>query len=139
MLTQFETTETQAALLAAYPRPRALAPCTTAPTSSVTTMPAPSVPSEWSRFAPISAAVSARVSGLRVFAEVERPAACYASVVLTAMAGVRADFTTVGGNGTGNGRLIGEARVNGNTGSTKQQDQKHLTARREPVTWRPPH
>lgn len=120
MLTQFETTETQAALIAASPRPRALALSTSAPV--VTTLPVPSVPSEWSR--PALA---------------ERPAACYASVVLTAMAGVPMDFATVGGNGTGSARLIAEALGNGNTSSTKQQDQKHLTARREPVTWRPPH
>jgi len=124
MLTQFETTETQAALLAASPRPRALALSTfAAPTSAVITMPVPCVPSEWSRFAPMSAAASARVSGLRVFAEVERPAAGYASV---------------GGNGTGSARLIGGARGNGNTSSMKQQDQNHLTDRREPVTWSPP-
>ena len=47
MLTQFETTETQAALIAASPRPRALALSTSAPV--VTTLPVPSVPSEWSR------------------------------------------------------------------------------------------
>jgi hypothetical protein len=118
MLTQFQTIETQAAVLAACPRPRALAMSVSA--SPVITRPAPSVPSAWSSFAQTFAVMSAHVSGLGAFAEVERP---------------DASERPMPGYAFG----IGEGRTNGNTGSTKQQDQKNLTARREPVTWRPPH
>ena len=161
MLTQIQTTERQVALLAACPRPRALAfvPASSVITASVvtqpviaqsviaspltahsvstdpvstkpvtSTVPAASVPSfAWSHVTPISAAASARVPGFGA-------ATGYAVFVPRPMAGVRMD-ADVRRNGEG---LSGLNRENGTT-SSKQQDQKHLTARREPVTWRPPH
>jgi hypothetical protein len=156
MLTQIQTTERQVALLAACPRPRALAfvPASPAVTTSViaqpvtanpltahsvstnpvstkpvtTTVSAASVPSfAWSHVTPISAAAFARVPGFGATTG-------YAVFVPRPMAGVRMD-ADVRRNGEG---LFGLNRENGTT-SSKQQDQKHLTARREPVTWRPPH
>jgi hypothetical protein len=146
MLTQIQTTERQVALLAACPRPRALAfvPASSAITASViansvptnpvsprlvtTTVSAASVPSSaWSHLAPISAAAFARVPGFGAMAE-------YAVFAPRPMSGVRME---AGVRRDGEG-LFGLNRENGTT-SSKQQDQKHLTARREPVTWRPPH
>jgi hypothetical protein len=161
MLTQIQTIERQVALLAACPRPRALAfvPASSAITVSVTTQPviaqsvivnpltarsvftnpvstrpvtttvsAASVPSfAWPHVTPISAAAFARVPGFGATTE-------YAVFVPRPMAGVRMD-ADVRRDGEG---LFGLNRENGTT-SSKQQDQKHLTARREPVTWRPPH
>ena len=140
MLTQIQTIERQVALLAACPRPRALAfvPAASVLTTSViahpmstspvtTSVSAPSVPSAWSHVAPISAAASARVPGFGAMAG-------YPVFVPRPLAGVGTDAAA---------RLDGEGfaglnRENGST-SSKQQDQKNLTARREPVTWRPPH
>ena len=161
MLTQIQTTERQVALLAACPRPRALAfvPASSVITASVVTQPviaqsviaspltahsvstdpvstkpvtstvsAASVPSfAWSHVTPISAAASARVPGFGAMAG-------YPVFVPRPLAGVGTDAAA---------RLDGEGfaglnRENGST-SSKQQDQKNLTARREPVTWRPPH
>jgi hypothetical protein len=156
MLTQIQTIERQVALLAACPRPRALAfvPASSAITVSVvaqpvianpltvhsvsanpvstkpvtTTVPAASVPSfAWSHVNPISAAAFARVPGFGATTG-------YAVFELRPMAGVRMDAAA---RRDGEG-LFGLNRENGTT-SSKQQDQKHLTARREPVTWRPPH
>jgi hypothetical protein len=171
MLTQIQTTERQVALLAACPRPRALAfvPASSVITTSVIANPAPthrvntnpvntnsvsmnpvsinavsanpvtttvsavSVPSAWSHLAPISAAAFARVPGFGVMAG-------YAVFVPRPMAGVRMD-AAVQRDGEGAFGLnlgLGLDRENGTT-SSKQQDRKHLTARRGPVTWRPPH
>lgn len=140
MLTQIQTTERQVALLAACPRPRALAfvPAVsvntdavfTAPVSAnhvATSVPVSSVPSEWSQLAPISAPAFARVPGFGAMAG-------YAVFVPRPKAGVRMDATDRrGGEG-----FVGLNREHGTT-SSKQQDQKNLTARRGPVTWRPPH
>jgi hypothetical protein len=150
MLTQIQTTERQVALLAACPRPRALAfvPAASVITDSVlthsvltnsvptnpvstsrvaTSVHAPSMPSEWSQSAPISAAAFARVPGFGAMAG-------YAVFVPRPKAGVRMDATE---RRDGEG-FVGLNREHGTT-SSKQQDQKNLTARREPVTWRPPH
>ena len=150
MLTQIQTTERQVALLAACPRPRALAtvpaasviadsvstnsvstnPVLTTPVSTsrvATTVHAPSMPSEWSQSAPISAAAFARVPGFGAMAG-------YAVFVPRPKAGVRMDAAE---RRDGEG-YVGLNREHGTT-SGKQQDQKNLTARREPVTWRPPH
>jgi hypothetical protein len=126
MLTPFKTIESQAVLLAACPRPHTLS------VSPVITMSAASAPSEWSGSAPIAATASVRVPGLSfsgfggAFGYAALPAP---------MARVLEDFATDGGNGKGNARRIVES---GATSTTKQQDQNHLTPRREPVTWRPP-
>jgi hypothetical protein len=146
MLTQIQTTERQVAFLAACPRPRALALVPAASvianpvlTNSVLTNPvsashvattahALSMPSEWSQFAPISAAAFARVPGFGAMA------AGYAVFVPRPKAGVRMDAAE---RRDGEG-YVGLNREHGTT-SSKQQDQKNLTARREPVTWRPPH
>jgi len=175
MLTQIQTTDRQVTLLAACPRPRALAfvpaasvitetviinsvstksvstksvlpnrvptnsvptasvPTTSVPTTPVstshvtTTVPAPWAPSAWSQLAPISAAASARVPGFGAMAG-------YAVFAPRPMSGFGTD-SVVRRDGEG---FVGLNRENGST-SSKQQDQKHLTARREPVTWRPPH
>jgi hypothetical protein len=146
MLTQFQTIEPQAvnareldtAVLAACPRPRALA--YVAHVGSIVSS------TEWSHSAPIAVpAASARRLGLGIAQElrpfgatglVERPApaerqmARYAAetAVVTdpAADAVRPGFAA-GGNGFAS------------TTSTKQQDKQYLTARRGPVTWRPPH
>jgi hypothetical protein len=160
MLTQIQIIERQVALLAACPRPRlravAFVPASSAVTTSVivspvatdsvitnpvtthpvsisakavtTTASAAFMPSAWSHLAPISAAAFARVPG---FGEM----AGYAVFGPRPMAEVRTDrFVRRGGEGSFG---LGLNRENGTT-SSKQQDQKHLTARREPVTWRPP-
>jgi hypothetical protein len=155
MLTQIQTTEWQVALLAACPRPRVVAsvPAASVNTKSVlvdpvltdsvltdsvlgnpesadsaaTGVPVPSAPSAWSQFAPISAAAFAQVPGFGAMAG-------YAVFVPRPKAGVRTDATDRrGGEG-----FAGLNREHGTT-SSKQQDRKNLTARREPVTWRPPH
>ncbi len=146
MLTQFQTIEPQAAVLAACPRPRALAQV--AYVGSIVS------PTEWSHSAPIAVpdsraltvfAASSRRLGLGIAEEprpfgatglVERPApaerqmpryAAEAAVVTDpASAAVRPGHAA-GGNGFAS------------TTSTKQQDKQYLTARRGPVTWRPPH
>jgi hypothetical protein len=159
MITQIQIIERQVALLAACPHPRlravAFTPASSAVITSViagpvttksvitdsvianpvstkastTTVPVGSVPSAWSHLAPISA-VFTRVPG---FGEM----AGYAVSAPRPMAGVRMD-ATVRRDGEGAFGGLGLNRENGTT-SSKQQDQKHLTARREPVTWRPPH
>jgi hypothetical protein len=132
MLTQTQTIERQAELLAACPRPRAVA-LVPAPGNAVSTVnpvttavSVPSLPSPtWSHVAPISDAAFARVPGFGVagYAAAPRP-----------MAAGRPD-STVRREGHGIVGLSGEYSTFG----TKQQDQKHLTTRRGPVTWRPPH
>jgi hypothetical protein len=133
MLTQMQTIERQAALLAACPRPRALA-LVPAPVNAVLTVnpvtaavPAACLPSPtWSHVAPISHAAFARVPGFGVagYAAAPRP-----------MAGVRPDSAA---RREGHG-IVGLSREYSSTFGTEQQDQKHLTTRRGPVTWRPPH
>lgn len=123
MLTQFQIPEPQAAVLAACPRPRALA----ATPVLMPTVPMPSVPSRlvWAGVSRLGAVAEER-RGLVAertrafgFASVERPVR-YAAVARPVGAGI------LGGDGT--------------TGTTSnKQDQQHLTNRRGPVTWRPPH
>lgn len=152
MLTQYQTTEPQAATLAACPRPHALAvtpfrTSTSAPLSAVTvdavtlaavsinaSVPAPRVPGAWSQAtAPIAApALGSVLSGpaRRPGSADERPQAGYGTTrVLTDAA--RAAV----GSGNGNG-VAGIAMAGGN--QQDKQYEQHLTARREPVTWRPP-
>ena len=162
MLTQYQTTEPQAATLAACPRPHALAvtPFSTsisAPLSAVTvnavpvnavpvaavpvaavsinaSVPAPRVPGAWSQAtAPIAApALGSVLSGpaRRPGSADERPQAGYgATRVLTDA--VRAAV------GSGNGNGVAGIAMAGSNQQDKQYEQ-HLTARREPVTWRPP-
>jgi hypothetical protein len=139
MLTQFQTTEPQAALFAVCPRPRALA-----------FFPAlPSAPAAWSPVsapyaAPVRRAGSAEAvrplalgaAGAERPATAERPVAGIAfgyGASRVRMGAVR--VAAAGGNGEG------EAIALIDTVSTQQdkQDKQHLTARREAVTWRPPH
>ena len=138
MLTQFQTIEPRAAFLAACPRPRALAHV--AHVGSIVSF------TEWSHSAPIaSPAASARRLGFGIAEEprpfgatgvVERPApaerqmaryAAETAVVTDPTAAVVRPGHAAGGNGFAS------------TTSTKQQDRQYLTARRGPVTWRPPH
>jgi hypothetical protein len=159
MLTQFQIIQRQAALLAACPRALALSDVST-PTdiststlsvSAVTTLPVPSVPSAWSHSAPISGAAFPRVPGLGAvaveprrspsgngprsfgFGGAERPATAVRP---------RTGFAAPAAEGYGNGRRDnGTDMTTGTNGSNnvKQQDEQYLTARRGPVTWRPPH
>ena len=118
MLTQFQIIERQSALLAACPRPRTLA-LSAANTSGstlsarfVTVLSAPSVSSAWSHSAPISFG----------FGVDERPAMAKRPATV-GYAGASLPVAT-GTNGSNNGT---------------QQNKQYLTARRGPVTWRPPH
>jgi hypothetical protein len=127
MLTQFQIIERQSALLAACPRPRTLA-LSAANTSGmntsgtdtsgstlsarfVTVLSAPSVSSAWSHSAPISFG----------FGVDERPAMAKRPATV-GYAGASLPVAT-GSNGSNNGT---------------QQNKQYLTARRGPVTWRPP-
>jgi hypothetical protein len=152
MLTQFQIIQRQAALLAACPRPRALALSATKTSvtktsgtktvsvSSVITLSAPSAPSVWSHSAPISA--GARVRSSVPGATGERPRDGYAATTLPVpMAAVRPDFAALVAEGNGKARRNDSSGTTGTTGSNNltQQDEQYLTARRGPVTWRPPH
>jgi hypothetical protein len=140
MLTQFQIIEPQAAILVACPRPRALA-----------TVPA----AEWSHSAPIVAQVR-RVGS----AEAVRPSGYGipgAVVSGSVVSGAEVSGSVVSGSGVagyGVTRVLTDAvRVElrggngfagtGMAGSKQRDPQKqnpqHLTARRGPVTWRPPH
>ena len=164
MLTQFQTIEPQAAILAACPRPRALAGSAFASASATVVTAAPvfateltatsgfatavfdtaviatagiatagiassvhttSVPgAEWSRAtAPLAAAVR------RPGSVDERPQAGY-GVRSVPSAAARVE---TGGNGSTGSTMAGTAD------QPNLQDKQHLTARRGPVTWRPPH
>jgi hypothetical protein len=72
----------------------------------------------------------------------ERPTVGYGALTLPVpMVEVRPDFAAVVAEGNGEARRSdsnGTTGTNGNTGVT-QQDKQYLTARRGPVTWRPPH
>ena len=125
MLTQIQLPEPQAAVLAACPRPRAVIlasvnAVSTPQVSMSTQRPRAQWPQPQS--APIAAA-PARVVRLGATAG-ERPVAAerpaYAAAVVVG---------EVRGSGFG---------TNGFSGKT-QQDKQHLTDRRGPVTWRPPH
>jgi hypothetical protein len=95
MTTQFPITEPQAALLAACPRPRAVAPSASMPLM-------PSSSPAWVGVARLGAVAEERNGGFGY-----------------AVAGI-----------------VG----NGSTSTRQdQQHKQHLTARRGPVTWRPPH
>ena len=161
MLTQFQIIQRQAALLAACPRPRALALSgtnisgtdagSTLSACALTTLPVPSVPSAWSHSAPISGVAFPRVPGVGAvaveprrspsgdgprsfgFGGDERPATAVRP---------RTGFAALAAEGYGNGgRDNGADMTTGTNGSNnvKQQDEQYLTARRGPVTWRPPH
>ena len=156
MLTQFQIIQRQAALLAACPRPRALvlsdiktsgittggtaSGVQTASASFVTALSAPFAPSVWPHFAPISAGAGVRSSVVGVTAE--RPKAGYGAVTLPVpMAAVRSDFAALVAEGNGKARRNDSSGTTGTNGSNNvtQQDRQYLTARRGPVTWRPPH
>lgn len=120
MLTQFQIIEPQAAILAACPRPRALA---FAAVSAA----------EWSHSAPIVASArrlgsveAVRPSGL---AEAVRPVSGY-GVARVLTDAVRVELG--GGNGSAGAGMTDSKQRD-------PQDPQHLTARRGPVTWRPPH
>ncbi|HET9172658.1 MAG TPA: hypothetical protein VFN97_24745 [Actinospica sp.] len=115
MLTQIQLPEPQAALLAACPRPRAVAPSVsvlTAPSvvpATVIAMPVVSLSARWFEGTPGFGAVAAeRVE------RAPRPVGYVAAGIV--------------GKGS-----------NGISRKQDQQDKQHLTARRGPVTWRPPH
>ncbi|HTJ66913.1 MAG TPA: hypothetical protein VL551_05230 [Actinospica sp.] len=115
MLTQIQLPEPQAAVLAACPRPRAVAPSTALPQLSASSSPA------WSGEVRLGSVVEERRRERGVGSAVDTRPVGYASAARVIAAGI-----VVSGFGT-----------NGMT-SSKKQDQ-HLTARRGPVTWRPPH
>lgn len=121
MLTQYQTTEPQAALFAACPRPRALA-------SAYVVLPslAPVAPVS---FAAAASWATAPIAALPLGSE-RRP-------------GSVAGFGGSGVNGSGvegaDKSGYGNARIA--MAGTNQQDKQykqHLTTRREPVTWSPP-
>jgi len=74
----------------------------------------------------------------------ERPVPGYAALTLPVpMAEVRTDRAALVAEGNGNGKArrndgSGTTGINGSN-SVTQQDKQHLTTRRGPVTWRPPH
>jgi hypothetical protein len=118
MLTQIQIPEPQAAVLVACPRPRAVAlpvPALTDPSPRTVSTPEVSLSARWS--------TGMRGFGFARVERVQRPAGYVAAARVAAPAGIL-------GSGT-----------NGNTGNKKhhQQDEQYLTARRGPVTWRPPH
>ena len=138
MLTQFQMAEPQAAILAACPRPRALvfAPAVLSTTEATTA---------WSFPAPIAAparrlgsAESVRPFGFVGSAGLE-PSAGPAGIEAEAGLGYGArGFVTAVASGTAVDRPANApAGMNGINLQDKQHKQ-HLTARREPVTWRPP-
>lgn len=150
MLTQFQTTEPQAAVLAACPRPRALAHV--AYVGSVAATGFTSL-SEWSYSAQsATSAASSRRHGLGI-AEALRPFGATGLVERPAPAerqmpgyapktAVAADATTAAarpGYAAGGNGFIAVADSSNSVNSSKPQDKQYLTARRGPVTWRPPH
>jgi hypothetical protein len=129
-------TESQVAILAACPRPRALVFAPAAPSTAEAT-------AAWSFPAPIAA--SARRLGsmesLRPFgfAGLE-PSAGLVGVEAEAGLGYGARgsvLTAVASGKAVDGPANAPISMNGINQQDKH-DQKHLTARREPVTWRPP-
>jgi hypothetical protein len=136
MLTQFQMTEPQAAILAACPRPRALVFAPAAPSTAKTT-------AVWSFPAPIAAPArrlgsveSVRPFGFAGFAGLE-PSAALAGVEAEAGLGYGARGSVAA---VASGRAVdGPANAPISMNGINQQDKQHLTARREPVTWRPPH
>lgn len=124
MITQIQTTEQQTAILAVCPRPRALA-C--APAGSfVATRVSAEAGARWS-----SSVVRTAASVRRPDSVLERPATAH-GVTRVLVDAVR----TEAGSGIGEAGTLMSAN-----GAQQQypQDKQHLTARREPVTWRPPH
>ena len=136
MLTQFQMTESQAAILAACPRPRALVFAPATPSTAKAT-------AVWSFPVPIAASArrlgsveSVRPFGFVGLAGLE-PSAGLAGVEAEARLGygARGSVTAVASGKAVDGPANAPISMNGIT----QQDKQHLTARREPVTWRPPH
>ena len=117
MLTQIQIPEPQAALLVACSRPHALAP------SSVASPLMSSSPA-WAGVVRLGA-----VSELRRRPVSERPRT-FGFAAATRAVGYAAAPRVIGAGALGNGTA-------GTTSS--KQDQQHLTDRRGPVTWRPPH
>ena len=137
MLTQFQTTEPQAAVPAACPRPRAL----------VFAVP---LAASWPLCAPIAASArrvgsvgsvrplgSARVERSAGLAGAERRSGYLATLLLGDAAGSNVASGKVA-NGTAGIGLIGMTSVNEQNPQEKH-DEQHPTSRRGPVTWRPPH
>ena len=124
MLTQIQIAEPQAAVLAACPRPRAL-------TSAVPSL-SPLMPSTSpARVGVVRLGAVSEVRRGRLMAERTRAFGVVAATRAGYAAAPRVIAAGVVGSGNG---------TNGSTGSKKdQQDKQHLTDRREPVTWRPPH
>lgn len=126
MLTQYQTTEPQAALLAACPRPRALA----------LVLPVPSV---FAPVAPVATAASASWATAPIAALPLGSERRQGSVAGFDGSGVNGNG--VSGSGTGVEGTDGKGYARIAMAGPNQQDKQykqHLTARREPVTWRPP-
>jgi hypothetical protein len=136
MLSQFQMSEPQAAILAACPRPRALVFTSAIPSSAEAT-------AAWSFPAPIAA--SARRLGS---VESVRPLGFAGVAGLEPFAGLVGVASEAGlGYGARGSRVAvasakaaeGPANTRIGMNDSKQQDKQHLTARRDTVTWRPPH
>jgi hypothetical protein len=124
MLTQFQIPEPQAALLAACPRPRAVvqAPSAVSPLM-------PSSCSAWAGSVRLGVATATRaVAEERLAGLTGQGMRAFAFSAATRPAGYAAAARVFGAGGVGNGST-----------SKDQQDKQHLTDRRGPVTWRPPH
>ena len=121
MLTRNQVTEEQAAILAACPRPRALAPLA----ASSASLPA----SFRSAFA--AASVAAAPAGFGSVAAV-RP-----SVDERPESGKGLWQREMTGLGFGTAAMVGAGAI-ASTIAQYPQDQHYLTSRREPRTWRPP-
>lgn len=135
MLTLNHVADEQAAILAACPRPRALAAVASAVVPSLV---------EWSVL-PVSAVVAVSadlgaVAAVRPAAD-ERPEAGYA--LRPVMAGLGFFAATSAGAGAFGAAKIptGISERDGRTQDPQNQQDKQndLTHRREPRTWRPPH
>ncbi len=124
MTTQFQIPEPQAALLAACPRPRAVVPSASMPLM-------PSSSPAWVGVVRLGA-----VAAESVFAESVPAESVPAESVSDEL---RRGFAA-SGTRRGFGYAVAGIVGNGNTGTRQdKQHKQHLTARRGPVTWRPPH
>ncbi|HWG24716.1 hypothetical protein [Actinospica sp.] len=128
MLTQIQIAEPQAAVLAACPRPRAVTPAVLS--NRVLSPLMPSSSPAWVGVVRLGAVSEVRRG--RLMAERTR---AFGFAAATRPAGYAAAARVIGAGVVGSG-----SGSNGTTGSKKdQQDKQHLTDRRGPVTWRPPH
>lgn len=128
MLTQFQIPEPQAALLAACPRPRAVVPAPALAPSAVSPL-MPSSSPAWAGSVRTGVATATRV-----VAE-ER----LAGLTAEGMRGFAFSAATRPVGYAAATRVIGAGVVGNGSTSKDQQDKQHLTDRRGPVTWRPPH